>query len=109
MQSVKSAYAIFNKVYAYSDQTIISADSSGRISFWNGETGTHVKSFRSHKADALSVTANCRKNRIFSAGVDGQIAQFDFIGSEWHQSTPQSRSTYHTHDVRALCSIGDGK
>ena len=35
--------------------TVVSGDSRGKTSFWNGKTGTLVDSYQSHKADVLAV------------------------------------------------------
>ena len=39
-----------------SDMTVISGDSRGKTSFWNGVTGTLSDSIQSHKADVLTVS-----------------------------------------------------
>ena len=35
--------------------TVVSGDSRGKTSFWNGKTGTLMDSYQSHKADVLAV------------------------------------------------------
>ena len=36
-----------------SDGTIISADSLGQVTFWDGKSLAQIKSFKAHAADAL--------------------------------------------------------
>lgn len=44
------------RVFLFKDDlTIVSGDSRGKTSFWNGKTGTLVDSYQTHKADVLAV------------------------------------------------------
>jgi len=52
------------------DLTIVSGDSRGKTSFWNGKSGTLVDSYQSHKADVLCVAAD----------------HFQKVGVIWHVS-----------------------
>lgn len=48
-----------NRFYFWQDDfTIVSGDSRGKTSFWNGRTGTLVDSYQSHKADVLAVAVS---------------------------------------------------
>jgi U3 small nucleolar RNA-associated protein 4 len=38
--------------------TVVSGDSRGKTSFWNGKTGTLADSYQSHKADVLAVAVS---------------------------------------------------
>ena len=58
------------------DFTIVSGDSRGKTSFWNGKTGTLIDSYQSHKADILTVAANEEENVVYSSGVDPSIVHF---------------------------------
>jgi len=42
-------------IFFQDDFTVVSGDSRGKTSFWNGRTGTLVDSYQSHKADVLAV------------------------------------------------------
>ena len=58
------------------DGTLVSADSSGAVAFWDGAHGTLLARFRQHRADALRLAASPDGNTVFSAGVDGQLAVY---------------------------------
>ncbi|ESO82660.1 hypothetical protein LOTGIDRAFT_229732 [Lottia gigantea] len=88
-----------------SNLTIISGDSRGQTCFWNGRQGTLIKSFKSHKADVLTLTVNEADDCVFSSGVDPLLVGFELIyvkngTQQWVQSTTEN---IHKHDVRALC------
>ena len=58
------------------DMTIISGDSRGKTSFWNGKLGTLIDSYQTHKADVLTVTLNSKQTEALSSGIDPWIMHF---------------------------------
>ncbi|CAH1779967.1 unnamed protein product [Owenia fusiformis] len=88
------------------DFTIISGDSRGKTSFWNGKQGTLSRSYQSHKADILCLCMNKEGNSVFLSGADSNIIQFEYITSNadsaWRQWVRSSVYVHHKHDVRAL-------
>ena len=109
-----------------SDLTVVTGDSTGHVSFYDGRHGTLVRRFASHQADVLALTASHDEQRVFAAGVDQKIVSFcpqpqpvqsapddggiGAIGAiggvelpppprEWFTSLSRRP---HTHDVRAL-------
>lgn len=88
-----------------SDFTIITGDSCGRTSFWDGHTATLISAFKVHDADVLTVCLSEDEKKVWSSGVDPLIVEFAKIddtsnGSEvWTKSTTKS---LHTHDVRVI-------
>ncbi|XP_013420051.1 U3 small nucleolar RNA-associated protein 4 homolog [Lingula anatina] len=93
------------------DFTIISGDSRGKTTFWNGKQGTALKSYQSHKADVLSVCASQDGTSVFASGVDPALAQFEYTAaqanSDWKMWVRSSVRNQHTHDVRAVTIAGD--
>ncbi|KAK3576371.1 hypothetical protein CHS0354_018919 [Potamilus streckersoni] len=89
-----------------SDMTIISGDSRGKTTFWNGKHGTLLKSFQSHKADVLSLAVNQTEDVVYTSGIDPSLVQFDFTTtkaeSDWKMWVKSVVHSQHTHDVRAL-------
>ncbi|XP_054278746.1 U3 small nucleolar RNA-associated protein 4 homolog isoform X2 [Macrosteles quadrilineatus] len=85
------------------DFTIITGDSRGKLSMWDGSTGTNIASHQSHKADVLSVCLDDQQTTVYAAGVDPLIATFEKIqmkdGVKWVRSIQRR---IHDHDVRAL-------
>ncbi|KAI0227127.1 U3 small nucleolar RNA-associated protein 4 [Lamellibrachia satsuma] len=88
------------------DFTIVSGDSRGMTSFWNGHQGTLIKAFQSHKADVLALCVDAAGTSVFTSGVDPAVAQFEFMPvsetSDWSIWVRTTVHSQHSHDVRAL-------
>lgn len=56
--------------------TLVSADSSGAVQFWDSQHGTLLQAHTSHKGDVNALAAAPSHNRVFSAGSDGQVQIF---------------------------------
>ncbi len=86
---------------AYLESSIVSADSLGRVRFWNEENGTLLQSFKEHTLDVLSICAAPCKGMLFSTGTDQKIVLYQKVKEtgEWIRS---SHLKSHTHDVRAM-------
>ncbi|OIT29293.1 PREDICTED: U3 small nucleolar RNA-associated protein 4 homolog [Nicotiana attenuata] len=94
--------------------TLVSADSSGSVQFWDTKHGTLVNAVSNHKGDVNSLAASPSHRRVFSAGSDGQVILYklsmDFVGTNDGNITSGvlkkwvyvSHVRAHTHDVRAL-------
>lgn len=84
--------------------------------FWNGQTGTLIKSVQAHDADVLCLALDASRGIIYSSGVDRKVVKLANIAQN---SNPQNDSAdkalphfqdwiisgskkYHTHDVRAM-------
>ncbi|XP_074661710.1 U3 small nucleolar RNA-associated protein 4 homolog [Tubulanus polymorphus] len=95
------------------DMTIISGDSRGKTSFWNGKMGTKIKSFQSHQADVLTLCINKDGDSVFCSGIDSSLVQFEYIktkdDSDWKTwvNSKMRLQNPHTHDVRALVHTGE--
>lgn len=53
--------------------TLVSADSTGSVQFWDSQHGTLLQAHSLHKGDANALAAAPSHNRVFSAGSDGQV------------------------------------
>lgn len=87
-----------------SDMTVISGDSRGKTSFWNGRSGTLMDSIQSHKADVLTLTLSQNENVAYSTGVDPTLMHFQTITKndgkiKWVKSLHRVISS---HDVRSV-------
>ncbi|XP_028752000.1 WD repeat-containing protein PCN-like [Neltuma alba] len=93
--------------------TLVSADSSGSVQFWDAQHGTLLQTHSLHKGDVNALAASPTHNRVFSAGSDGKIilykASFESVSSKNVKSESVKRKWIHvdyvrahTHDVRAL-------
>ena len=87
-----------------SDMTVISGDSRGKTSFWNGTTGTLSESIQSHKADVLTLALSPDEKTAVSAGVDPTLMHFQTVTRaggrrRWVKSLNRVISS---HDVRSV-------
>ncbi|KAG8229179.1 hypothetical protein J437_LFUL001051, partial [Ladona fulva] len=100
------------------DLTVISGDSRGKLTFWDGKLGCCIKSYQSHKADILTLCLSEDGKSVYCAGVDPLITNFekikmqsgfkdDVLGERNDTITTWVRSfqrRLHDHDVRSLVS-----
>ncbi|XP_041018123.1 WD repeat-containing protein PCN-like [Juglans microcarpa x Juglans regia] len=94
--------------------SLVSADSTGSVQFWDSQHGTLLQAYSLHKGDVNALAAAPSHNRVFSAGSDGQIILYNLFSEtvgpsdDKASSTAMKKWTYvgyvraHTHDVRAL-------
>ncbi|KAK9271406.1 hypothetical protein L1049_026996 [Liquidambar formosana] len=94
--------------------TLVSADSSGSVQFWDCEHGTLLQAHSFHKGDVNALAAVPGHNRVFSAGSDGQVILYKLSSNTVGSSDDKFPSNVvkkwvyvgyvraHTHDVRAL-------
>lgn len=78
---------------------IISGDSNGSVTFWDGLTCTQIASLKLHKND---VNAICAKNekRAFSLGIDGRLCKFSYLnGRVIVQGNQQYVSDYELKSI----------
>ncbi|KAK9165361.1 hypothetical protein Scep_000552 [Stephania cephalantha] len=93
--------------------TLVSADSSGTVQFWDSLHGTLLQSHSCHKGDVNALAAAPSHSRVFSAGSDGQVILYklsETVGSSDGKSSMEVLRQWvyvgyhraHTHDIRAL-------
>lgn len=87
-----------------SDFTIISGDSRGKLTFWDGKVGAQIESYHSHRADILSICISADQKSLCCAGVDPSIINYERITvKEGTQKFVKSiERKIHEHDVRAM-------
>ncbi|XP_049874105.1 U3 small nucleolar RNA-associated protein 4 homolog [Pectinophora gossypiella] len=96
-----------------SDNTIVSGDSQGRLTFWDSTVGEQIESYTTHKADVLSIAVSEDEKNIYCSGIDPIISHFIKIEkAQGHEVKTQwvkhVQRHIHEHDVRALL-VTDGK
>ena len=100
-------------VLVLADGTLVSGDSEGYTSFWDGEHGTMHQSFKAHEADVLALAGTPAGDAVFASGVDSKVALLTRITAasdeHGHEALAPMSSwavagykRAHTHDVRAL-------
>ncbi|KRT78993.1 WD40 domain-containing protein, partial [Oryctes borbonicus] len=86
------------------DFTIVTGDSRGKLTFWDGKIGSQIESYQSHKADILSLTLSEDEDMLFCGGVDPILISYVKVrikeqNEKWVKSIQRK---VHDHDVRAL-------
>lgn len=84
------------------DFIIISGDSRGRLTFWDGNNGSQIESYQSHKADILTLFLS--DDVLYCAGVDPNIVSYAKVhvkGANYKWVKSINRKV-HDHDVCAL-------
>ncbi|KAG2198296.1 WD40-repeat-containing domain protein [Mucor mucedo] len=96
-------------VAALKDDTIVSGDSLGTMTFWDSKLGTVKQSIRAHGADILCIAASKDGKQVFSAGVDRKITAFRRTTGSKNKKADTVNDwinvgsrRYHWHDIRAL-------
>lgn len=89
------------------DFSIISGDSRGYLTIWDGKIGTQVESICASKADVLAVTVNEDENIIATAGIDSIIKIFTLTSVKKDDQSVNMwvrilHRSVHDHDVKAL-------
>ena len=92
------------------DGTVVSGDSIGRVHFWDGHTGTIVKTFQQNdsKADVLDLVASHDNRKVFASGVDTRVVCIERMpqaNSSAHEWVISHTQRIHTHDVRSLATV----
>ena len=84
------------------DGTLVSGSSEGDVTFWDGQFGTKLYTFKQHKADVLAVTSSPDGKFVYASGIDSQVAQFERIEEENNTWAYTVCKRPHTHDVKAM-------
>ena len=66
-------YITHNGFCSIRSETLVSADSTGSVQFWDSKHGTLLQAHTYHKGDVNALAAAPGHNRVFSAGADGQV------------------------------------
>ncbi|KAJ1675433.1 U3 small nucleolar RNA-associated protein, partial [Spiromyces aspiralis] len=95
-------------ILALSDSTIVSGDSRGYVTFWDGRMDVISQKFNTHGADVLCLVADKAGNAVYCSGVDPKVVVLHRqsargknrrSGSKWVMA---GFRRYHTNDVRAI-------
>ncbi|KAM3966216.1 UTP4 small subunit processome component l(3)72Dn [Aphomia sociella] len=92
------------------DNIVVSGDSGGRLTFWDGDLGDQIETYVTHKADILSIAVSDDETNMYFSGVDPVIMHFIKVknnkqsGGQWVKHVQRH---VHEHDVRSLVIDGD--
>ncbi|XP_067853699.1 U3 small nucleolar RNA-associated protein 4 homolog [Heptranchias perlo] len=89
-----------------SDYSIVSADSTGKVQFWDWKTGTLLKTHPVTNCDVLTLAVNETEDSIAAGTSEGTVVQFQLLALKSGVADTQWIRTktfkHHTHDVRAV-------
>ncbi|KAJ7312190.1 hypothetical protein JRQ81_006554 [Phrynocephalus forsythii] len=89
-----------------SDGTVVSADSAGKVQFWDSKMGTLLSKHPVSKAAALCIAVSEAEDSLVVGTSEGMVYQFQRLpvrlGSAEHQWVRTRPFQFHTHDVRAV-------
>ncbi|XP_063168846.1 U3 small nucleolar RNA-associated protein 4 homolog isoform X2 [Candoia aspera] len=89
-----------------SEGTVVSADSAGKVQFWDSEMGTLLSKHPISKAAVLSVAVAEAEDSLVVGTSEGTVYQFQLLpvklGSTEHQWVRTRPFRHHTHDVRTV-------
>ncbi|KAL8846776.1 MAG: hypothetical protein Q9221_008157 [Calogaya cf. arnoldii] len=91
------------------DGTIVSGDSTGTVSFWDGKHYSRLQRITSHKADILDLAVSADGESVFSGGMDRRTTLYRrTAGSKSGEKTRWveiAHQRFHSHDVKAMATF----
>ncbi|KAI9725486.1 MAG: U3 small nucleolar RNA-associated protein [Chrysothrix sp. TS-e1954] len=97
-------------VTCLADGTIVSGDSNGEVTFWDGNNYTQLQCIKAHEADTLCLASSEDGETLFSGSMDRRTAVYSkqLKGNRtiWHKKAHQR---LHTHDVKAMARFDSKK
>ncbi|XP_034031590.1 U3 small nucleolar RNA-associated protein 4 homolog [Thalassophryne amazonica] len=102
----KSRDVVVWSVLFLSDHTVVSADSAGKVQFWDGLMGTLIQTHVITNWDVLVLAVSPDESSLIAGTSEGTVVQFQLLSSTVDQQDKNWIRTRtfknHTHDVRAL-------
>ncbi|XP_029464180.1 U3 small nucleolar RNA-associated protein 4 homolog [Rhinatrema bivittatum] len=106
MTSIQNRECVVWGVAFLSSGTLVSADSTGKLQFWDSEKGTLVQTHRVTNADILSLSVSQHEDSLVVGTSEGTVFQFQLLpvrageaACQWVRTKP---FRHHTHDVRTV-------
>lgn len=91
------------------DGTIVSGDSTGTLSFWDGKHYTLSQRIKSHDADILDVAVSADGESVFSGGMDRRTILYKRAAGQQSGERPRwakvVHQRFHKHDVKAMATF----
>ncbi|KAL8946708.1 MAG: hypothetical protein Q9222_006932 [Ikaeria aurantiellina] len=93
-------------VKTMADGTIVSGDSTGTVSFWDGKNYTRLQRITGHKADILDLAVSADGYTVFSGGMDRRTTMYRKTAGtkpgEKERWAEIAHQRFHAHDVKAM-------
>lgn len=93
--------------------TIVSGDSRGKVTFWDGNLGTQIDYVHASQADIMCLSVSEDRKSFFCSGIEQVLKKYTLVviskaGNEVEQWVKSSkRSKIHTHDVLSMVTVGN--
>ena len=91
-----------------SDNSIVSALSTGKLQIYDGKLGTLRQSFELSAADLLTLAVSDDEKTLFTSGIDQKVTRLKWVASS-NQFVVSESVLVHSHDVRALAISPSGQ
>ena len=99
----RQEHTIVWSVAVLRDGTLVTGDSTGRVTFFDARTRIPIPgaTFQCHTAgaDVLTLCVSADSCAVYSAGVDQKVVEYMHVGHAW---THTGTRRLHAHDIRAL-------
>lgn len=97
------------------DFTIITGDSRGKVTFYDGNLGSQIDYVHASTADIMCLSVSSDRKSFFCSGVEQILKKYTNVAitragvevDQWVRCA--KRSKIHTHDVLSMVSIGNEK
>ncbi|KAL6716679.1 U3 small nucleolar RNA-associated protein [Lecanora helva] len=87
------------------DGTIVSGDSTGVVTFWDGRTYSLLQRITGHAADILDLAVSADGQSVFSGGMDRRTTMYRRTGNEKLRWAKLAHQRFHRHDVKAMATF----
>ena len=90
------------------DGTIVSGDSTGTVSFWDGKQYALLQRLRGHEADILDLAVSADGRSVFSGGMDRRTVQYRISGGSQQGEKARWKKTLHNrvhqNDIKTMAT-----
>lgn len=102
LESLAKQKCVVWSLLVLDDLTVVSGDSHGHLSMWDGRTGTLTQKFSHLTADVLTLCVDKANTVLYASGVDNQVVEYKRVaGTDGTWAYSYSHRA-HSHDVRSL-------
>lgn len=95
-----------------SDFTIVSGDSRGKLTFWDGKMGSQIESAQPSKADIFTIAVNDAEDTLYCSGADPTVRSYSYTAIRKDNQTNYKwvkaiNKTFHHTDVKAMICVNN--
>lgn len=87
---------------------IVSGDSTGQLTIWDGKTYTQMQRIQGHKQDILSLAVSSNGKSILSGGMDRRTVLYKMNTEQNQRWAKAFARRLHDHDVKSMASFETG-